>query len=169
MSGSGRKNAVCRPLSRIRPLIHHRFAAVPLPRRGRLKSFPYGGAGSAQPRLRRGVMSGSGRKNAVYRPLSRIRPLIHHRFAAVPLPRRGRLKSFPYGRCVAQRIESNIAAGWQLYHKKWSWLGAAETEEGRNERERQEKRSMPTALAHKAPHPPPLRGGPPSPEGKVGG
>ena len=98
MSGSGRKNAVYRPLSRIRPLIHHRFAAVPLPRRGRLKSFPYGrcvaqriesniaaggsytiksGAGSAQPRLRRGVMSGSGRKNAVYRPLSRIRPLIH--------------------------------------------------------------------------------------------
>ena len=78
-------------------------------------------------------------------------------------------KSFPCGRCVAQRIESNIAAGWQLYHKKWCWLGAAETEEGRNERERQEKRSMPTALAHKAPHPPPLRGGPPSPEGKVGG
>ena len=114
-------------------------------------------------------MSGSGRKNAVYRPLSRIRPLIHHRFAAVPLPRRGRVKSFPYGRCVAQRIESNIAAGWQLYHKKRCWLGAAETEEGRNERKRQEKRSIPTALAHKAPHPPPLRGGPPSPEGKVGG
>ena len=77
-----------------------------------------------------------------YVPLTPATPLIH-RCGGPPSPE-GKVKKLPL---------------------RGSWLGAAETEEGRNERERQEKRSMPTALAHKAPHPPPPVAAVPLPRG----
>ena len=103
-------------------------AASHLPRRGRLgKKLRLRRSWLASARLRRGVMSGSGgeirtthSRNAPHPPLRRS-----------PFPGgEGWGKSFPCGRCVAQRIESNIAAGWQLYHKKWCWLASARLRRG---------------------------------------
>ena len=54
-------------------------------------------------------MGESSAKKAACQLLSLIRPLIH-RCGGPPSPE-GKVKSFPFGRCVAQRIESNIAAG----------------------------------------------------------
>ena len=63
-------------------------------------------------------------------------------------------KSFPCGRCVAQRIESNIAAGWQLYHKKWCWLASARLRRGVMDESGGEIR---TTLSRNAPLPSRLR------------
>ena len=89
--------------------------------------------------------------------------------AASHLPRRGRLKSFPFGRCVAQRIESNIAAGGSYTTKSGAGSALAETEEGRSGRERQNKSAQPTyrSLAKRPSSTTAYGGGPPSPEGKV--
>ena len=87
--------------------------------------------------------------------------------AASHLPRRGRLKSFPFGRCVAQRIESNIAAGGSYTTKSGAGSALAETEEGPNGRERLEKRTTYLPLTYKTPLFRLACGKPPSPEGKV--
>ena len=56
--------------------------------------------------------------------------------AAVPLPRRGRLKKLPLW--AVRRAANGIkySCRWQLYLKKWSRQGEALTEEGRSVRER---------------------------------
>ena len=112
------------------------------------KKLPLRGSWLASARLRRGVMGGSGWKirtthsrNAPHPPLRRS-----------PFPGgEGWGKSFPSGRCVAQRIESNIAAGWQLYHKKWCWLASARLRRGVMGGSGGEIR---TTLSRNAPHPP---------------
>ena len=65
------------------------FDTLQLPRRGSLKPSPTGKV-AREARRMRGVMGESGRKKQKYGPLYRPGPLIHHRFAAVPLPRWGR-------------------------------------------------------------------------------